>query len=146
MSDAAPMLCKVLLGSLRPANAAASETLQALGNGATVKIEVKGATPNNRRMAFYWAMLKVAADHMHEQVEGLTADDLHLIVKQKLGLGQWLTLPSGDRVFSPASISFARMKEPERAAFVNRVDKLLCGWLGVPAGSVFDAAEEQAAA
>jgi hypothetical protein len=127
---------------LRPANEAAEQAVQALGNGALVSIVVKGATPNQKRLAFYWSMLGVAAENMAGAVEGgLTADDLHGIVKQKLSLGRWLVLPSGDRVFRPASISFARMKEPDRAAFVARVDKLLCGWLGVPVGSVFDAAK-----
>ena len=144
MSDAAPMLCRVQLGGLRPANDASIGVVQALGNGALVKIEVKGATANNKRMAFYWSMLKVAADNLHEQVGDLTADDLHGIVKQKLSMGKWIQLPSGDRVFRPSSISFTKMKEPERAAFVDRVDRLLCGWLHVPPGSVFELAKERA--
>ena len=147
MTDAAPMLCRVQLGSLRPANDAAIGTVQALGNGALLTIAVKAATPNAKRLAMYWCMLAVAAENMASAVDGgLTAEDLHGIVKQKLELGRWLVLPSGDRVFRPASISFARMKEPERAAFVARVDRLLCGWLKVPTGSVFDAAKMKEAA
>jgi hypothetical protein len=142
MTDAAPLLCRVQLGALRPANEASTALVQAMGNGALVSIVVKGATPNQKRLNFYWSMLEVAAENLDGLVEGgLDPNDLHVWVKKKLKLGREIVSPSGDSVFIPRSISFARMKEPERAAFVQRVDKLLCGWLGVPVGAVFEAAK-----
>lgn len=146
MSDAQPILFDVLLGNLRPATDPARKLVQLLGNGARVSLAVKHATPNQKRLRFYWLMLKAAAENLDERVPGLTPEDLHAIVKQKLELGKWLTLPSGDRVFQPTSISFARMKEPERAEFINRVDRLLSSWLGCEPGSVIDAARTREAA
>ena len=147
MTDAPPLLFTAMLGNLRPETAAARDTLAVLGNGARVSIEIKRANANRERLAFYWAMLAVAASNLADAVEGgLRPDDLHEIVKQKLGLGKWLQLPSGERVFRPASIAFGKMKEPERAAFINRVEALLCGWLKVPVGSVFEATKTEQAA
>lgn len=146
MTDTAPLIFATRLGALHPQNTAARDALTALGNNAQVTVTVKRSTANHRRLALYWAMMHVAAENLASAVDGgLTKDDMHEIVKQKLGLGVWLTLPSGDRVFRSESIAFGKMSEPERAAFINRVDALLCKWLGVPVGSVFEAARREEA-
>lgn len=146
MSDGAPILFEVVLGNLRPANEAARELLRTLGKGSRVTVDVKKATANKRRLDFYWTMLGVAAENLDERVPGLTAPILHKIVKQKLELGEWIQLPSGDRVFNERSIAFAKMSEPERAEFINRVDALLSRWLGCEPGQVIDAARTREAA
>jgi hypothetical protein len=138
MTDA--LAFRVSMGTLRPACPAAEDAVRALGNGALAGVRITKSSRNLRRMRFYRAMLKAACDVLEHQVPGLQADDLHTRLKQELGLGEWLTFPSGARLFKARSTAFGKMPEPEFAAYVTRVDALLSRWIGCPPGEVIDAA------
>ena len=129
-ADDAPLLFNVVLGNLRPANDVTREHLAGLTG--MVRVRITRASPNVRRMAWYWIMLKLAADNMADKIEGgLTSKLLHRILKRKLELGRTITLPSGEKFFDEESISFATMPETDRAAWVTRVQAVLSRWLGV---------------
>lgn len=130
-ADDPPLLFVVSLGVLRPANDISREAMAALSG--RVRIRITRATPNVKRMAWYWVMLKLAADNMADKVDGgLSAKLLHRILKRKLKLGREIVLPSGEVFFDEESISFAAMTEIDRAAWVKRVSSVLAKWLGVP--------------
>jgi hypothetical protein len=131
---------KVVMGSLRPADPAAEAAVKALGNGALCGVRLTKSSRNLKRMRLYRAMLAAACDVLANQVPGLQPSDLHTRLKQELGLGEWLTFPSGAKLFKPQSTAFGKMTEPEFSAYVTRVDGLLSRWLGVPPGEVIDAA------
>lgn len=114
--------------------------MKALANGALCSVTIRKSSRNLRRMRFYRGMLKAACEVLAQQVPGLQPDDLHAILKKRLGLGDTVTLPSGDTYFRPASTSFARMDEPTFAAYVTRVDGVLSRWIGCPPGGVIDEA------
>jgi len=117
----APLAFRVQLGALRPACPVAEEALRALGNGALCGVTLRKSSRNLRRLRFYRMMLAVAAPLLAEHVPGLTAADLHDIVRKKLKLGDEMRLPSGETHFRPRSTSFAAMDEAAFAAHVNRV-------------------------
>jgi uncharacterized protein YaeQ len=79
---------------------------------------------------------------------GLTLDeqDLHDITRQKLGIGHWIDLPSGDRRFKPASTSNRAMNEAERAAYTDRALHLWSVWTGVDVATLRHEAEQMEAA
>lgn len=133
------------LGSLRPVNIQAQSAIQSLEQGARVSVKfIKGGF-NLRRLGFYWVMLSVAAEQLSTMTNGpLDAEMLHRILKRKLELGTWTTLPSGERFFDEQSISVASMSEPERAAWVDRVSALLAHWLGIPIETLMDEARAAA--
>jgi len=137
----APLAFRVQLGALRPACPVAEEALRALGNGALCGVTLRKSSRNLRRLRFYRMMLAVAAPLLAEHVPGLTAADLHDIVRKKLKLGDEMRLPSGETHFRPRSTSFAAMDEAAFAAHVNRVDALLAKWLQCPPGHVIDEAK-----
>ena len=144
-ADDPPLLFTVSLGVLRPANDVSREAIAALSG--TVRIRITRATPNVKRMAFYWIMLKLAADNMADKIDGgLSAKLLHRILKRKLKLGREVVLPSGEVFFDEESISFATMPETDRAAWVTRVANLLSKWLGVPVDTLNSETSERAAA
>src|SRR3546814_6482185 len=68
------------------------------------------------------------------------AELLHALLKQKLELGHWVTLPSGDRIFDARSTSFSKMTEPEFAKYFERVNAVLAKWLGVDPITLLDEA------
>jgi hypothetical protein len=132
---------RVSFGALRPADPAAEAAVQALGNGALCGVRVVRSSRSLARMRFYRAMLKAACDVLAVQVPGLQPADLHARLKQELGLGEWLTFPSGARLFKARSTAFGKMTEDEFSAYVTRVDGLLSRWLNVPPGEVIEAAK-----
>jgi hypothetical protein len=139
MTDA-PLAFRVYLGALRPACPAAEAAVKALGERALCGVRITRSSRNLKRLRLYRMMLAVAAPLLAEQVPGLTAADLHDIVRRKLRLGDEIRLPSGERHFRPHSTSFATMDEATFAAHVNRVDALLSRWLNCPPGQVIDEA------
>ncbi|MBI0474251.1 hypothetical protein D9601_02580 [Sphingomonas sp. MA1305] len=70
---------------------------------------------------------------LSERIEGdaIDAEMLHRILKDRRGLVRVITLPSGDTIKDYDSTSFAKMAEPERAAFVDWALATLSKWLGV---------------
>lgn len=145
MKDEPPMLFTRSLGSLRPVNAQAQAAVQSLEQGARIAVKFSKGGFNLRRLGFYWIMLTIAAEHLSAKTDGpLDAEMLHRILKRKLELGTWTTLPSGERFFDEESISVASMSEPERAAWVDRVSTVLASWLGVPITTLMDEARAAA--
>ena len=142
MSDKPHLDFTIVLGSLRPTNDAAREAVAALGNGKRVSAKITRATANTRRMGLYWAVAAKAAENLGEAVDGgLNSELLHRITKAKLGIGRTITLPSGAAYFDDASISFAKMGEADRAAYVTRAFEMWSKWLRVDVQSLLDAAE-----
>jgi hypothetical protein len=147
MADEVPLIFRKRLGSLRPANQAAEKALAAIDG--TVRVRITQVSPNVRRMGFYWIMLAVAAEALneHPQFDGqLDAESLHRLLKHKLELGKWMQLPSGERWLDVDSISFGKMSEPERAAWVDRVAAILSRWLSVPIEDLMNEARAREAA
>lgn len=133
MTDTAPLLFRRTLGSLRPANRAAEDALAALDDK-PVRIRITRNSGNTRRMGLYWACVNIAAPMLSERVAGdaLSPDLLHRVLKKRAGLVRIITLPSGDVVEDFESVSFAKMPEHERAAYVTWALATLSKWLGVP--------------
>lgn len=149
MADREPILCRVQLGTLRPDNEAATELLQALGNGQLVRIEVVRATGNVKRLRWYWKMLRVALDNMTDTFDGpVTPNAFHLWLKRHLELSKPIRAKATGEIIAwdDDSISFHKMSEPERAGFINRVSVMLAKRLGVEPSVLMDEAKRDLAA
>lgn len=132
MADKPPLIFRRVLGSLRPVGKASEDALSAIGDG-PVRIKITRTAGNVRRNALYWSCLNLAAPMLSERIEGdaIDAEMLHKILKDRRGLVRIITLPSGDTIKDYDSTSFAKMAEPERAAFVDWALNTLSKWLGV---------------
>lgn len=144
MPDKAPLYFQSHLGMLKPANAAAETALRAIRG--RVRVEIKGGIANQRRRGLYWAVAALVVPILNER-HSMTLDeqDLHDITRQKLRLGHWLVLPSGDRRFKPASTSNRAMNEADRAAFTTRALALWSAWTGVDVTTLKEEAQRDAA-
>jgi len=129
-ADKPPLLFDAHLGMLRPANAVASDAMREIKGRVTV--EIKGGNANQRRRGLYWLVAALVVPLLN-QAHNMTLDeqDLHDITRQKLGVGKWIELPSGDRRFKPASTSNRAMNEHERAEYTDRALALWATWTGV---------------
>jgi len=144
-AEAAPLLFAKRLGSLRPVNGSAKRALDALDDG-TVTIKITKANRNQRRRAVYWIMLDVAADALTDATGTFfDADMLHDILRDKLGLVDEVTLPSGDIYLKRKSTSDRAMSEPDRAAWMDRCAKVLSHWLHVEIDQLMEETRKQAA-
>ena len=133
MADAEPLLFKVVLGTLRPMSGAAEEALQAIGNGQTVRIEVKRVRGNLKRLAWYWTMLKIACENLGDAFDGpITSGMLHKWLKRRAGLAKPITSKKTGEVFDYdyGSIAFHNMPENERSTFVDFASETLAARLG----------------
>ena len=130
MADKAPMLFEAHLGMLRPANQVAEEAMRNLRG--RVRVDIKGGVANQRRRGLYWSVASLVVPLLNDR-HNMTLDeqDLHDITRQKLDVGKWLDLPSGDRRFKPASTSNRAMNEAERAAYTDKALNLWSTWTGV---------------
>lgn len=144
MSDKAPLVFETRLGMLRPANAAAEAALRDIRG--KVRVEIKGGVANQRRRGLYWSVAALVVPLLND-AHGMTLDeqDLHDITRQKLGIGHWIDLPSGDRRFKPASTSNRAMNEHDRAEYTTRALHLWSTWTGVDVTTLREEAERQAA-
>lgn len=144
MTDRAPLLFETRLGMLRPANAAAETAMREIKG--KVRVEIKGGIANQRRRGLYWSVAALVVPLLNDQ-HRLTLDenDLHFVTKQKLGVGEWVELPSGDRFFKPESTSNRAMNEAERAEFTDRALHLWSTWLGIDVTALRSEAEARAA-
>lgn len=141
-SEKPPLFFTKQLGSLRPQSRAAEEAMKAIEG--TVRVRITRVNRNQRRRAFYWVMLSVAAQALHDQHEiDMDAELLHDTLKRKLMLGKEVVLPSGEVVFKPASTSDKAMDEVARAAWTDRVVNTLSRWLKVPVEVLMDEARAQ---
>lgn len=111
-----------------------------------VRCEIKGGVANQRRRGLYWAVASMVVPLLNQQ-HGMTLDeqDLHDITRQKLGVGHWIDLPSGDRRFKPASTSNRAMNEAERAEYTDRALYLWSTWCGVDVTTLKEEAGREAA-
>lgn len=140
MAEESPLLFTAHLGMLRPANKAAEEAMREVRG--RVRITIRGGVANERRRGLYWsvaALVTPILNDLHNLT--LTEDDLHLITRQKLGIGEWLTLPSGDRYFKAASTSNRAMNEHKRASYTDRALQLWSTWTGVDVSTLTREAE-----
>lgn len=144
MSDKAPLIFETRLGMLRAANAAAETAMSEIKG--RVRVEIKGGVANQRRRGLYWAVASLVVPLLNE-AHSLTLDeqDLHDITREKLRIGKYLTLPSGDRFFKHASTSNRAMNEADRAAFTDRALHLWSTWTGVEVTTLREEAERLAA-
>lgn len=134
MSDDEPMLCRTVLGTLRPLSGSAEEAIRAIGNGQTVRIEIKRTTGNIRRLAWYWVMLKIALDNLSDAFEGpVTTKALHRWLKREAGLATPIvSRKTGEIIdYDYDSIAFHNMTEDQRAKFVDFASDKLAARLGV---------------
>lgn len=140
MADKAPLVFETRLGMLRPANAVAEDAMRHLKG--RVRVEIKGGVANQRRRSLYWCVAALVVPLLNQQ-HGMTLDeqDLHDITRQKLGVGHWQELPSGDRRFKPASTSNRAMNEAERADYTDRALNLWSTWCGVDVTTLREEAE-----
>lgn len=131
MADTAPLIFRKVLGGLRPVGPIAEAAVRALDDG-PVRVRITRTAGNVKRNALYWTCLGIAAPMLSERIEGdaIDAEMLHRILKDRRGLVRIITLPSGDTIKDYDSTSFAKMSEPERAAFVDWALATLSKWLG----------------
>ncbi len=144
MSDKAPLLFDARLGGLFPANAAAETAMREIKG--KVRVEIKGGVANQRRRSLYWCVASLVVPLLNEaHCLTLSEDDLHFITREKLGIGERITLPSGDSYFRPHSTSNRAMNEAQRAAFTDRALSLWSTWVGVDATTLREEADREAA-
>jgi hypothetical protein len=134
MADHEPLLFRTVLGALRPLNGAAEDVVKSIGNGETVRIEIKRTTGNVRRMAWYWVMLKIALENLEDAFDGpVTTKALHKWLKREAGLATPIvSRKTGEIIdYDYDSIAFHNMTEDQRAAFVDFASQKLAARLGV---------------
>ncbi len=132
MSDDAPLIFeRTGIGTLRPVNGAAVTAVR--GITGRVKAKLTGMNRNQRRRAFYWVMLDVAAEVLTDKTGNpWDAELLHGTLKEALDLGDTWTTPSGRKVFKPRSTSDKAMNEVERTQWLERCKRALSIWCEVP--------------
>lgn len=133
MADNEPLLFRTVLGTLRPLSGASEEALRSIGNGETVRIEIKRTTGNVRRMAWYWVMLKIALENLEDAFDGpVTTTALHKWLKREAGLAKPIVSKKTGEVldYDYDSIAFHNMTEDQRAAFVDFASLKLSARLG----------------
>lgn len=134
MADVEPLLCRAIMGALRPMNGACEDAIKSIPSGSIVRIEIKRTAGNLKRMAWYWVMLKLALDNLEDAFEGpITTKALHKWLKRKAGLAKPITSKKTGEIidYDYDSISFHTMPENERAAFIDFAADLLARRLGV---------------
>lgn len=147
MRDAPPLLFHPVLGALRPLNPAAAQAVKAIKPGARIAVKFGKGGFNLKRLGFYWVMLSVAAEHLSDRLPTpIDSEQLHRILKEKLGLFTEIPLPSGEIFKDYESISVAAMNEPDRAAWIDRVSNVLANWLGVPVADLLTESRSRDAA
>ena len=146
MADASPLIFRRVLGSLRPVGRAAEDALAAIDDG-PVRIRITRTAGNVKRNAFYWSVLGIAAPMLSERIDGdaIDVEMLHRILKDRRGLVRVITLPSGDTIKDYDSTSFAKMAEPDRAAFIDWAVQTLSRWLGCDVTDLRREAESEVA-
>lgn len=139
-SDGAPLIFKKSFGALRPGNKPAEDALRTVADGKSVCVRITGITANQRRRAWYWLMLQVAAEALSDRTgDPWDSSLLHVELKRVLKLGDEFTTPSGRVVFKARSTSNRAMPELERSQWTSRCAAVLSRWLEVPVEDLMDA-------
>lgn len=139
MSDRAPLYFEARLGMLKPANRMAEEAMREIKG--RVRIEIKGGVANQRRRSLYWVCAGIVAPILND-LHGmtLTEAELHDITRDKLGMYDSFTLPSGDTFKRYHSTSNRSMNEAARAEYTTRALQLWSTWCGVDVTTLRDEA------
>lgn len=143
MTDKAPLYFTARLGMLAPANRAAEEAMREI-NG-TVRATLTGGKANQRRRSLYWVLVSIVTpilNDMHNMT--LTDDDLHDIMRDKLGMFDELTLPSGEVHRKRWSTSNRAMNEADRADYLNKCIAIWSTWTGIDVTTLTAEAERAA--
>ena len=144
MADKSPLIFEARLGMLAPANRVAEEAMREIKG--RVSVAIKGGVANQRRRGLYWSVAALVVPLLNDAHDmTLSEDDLHSITKRKLEIGQWFTLPSGERYFKEASTSNRAMNEADRAAYTDKALRLWSVWTGVNVATLRQEAERAVA-
>lgn len=143
MTDKAPLYFTARLGMLAPANRAAEDAMKDITG--TVKAVLTGGKANQRRRSLYWVLVAIVTpllNDMHNMT--LTDDDLHDIMRDKLGMYEEQALPSGEIHRKRRSTSNRSMNEADRADYLNKCIAIWSTWTGIDVNTL--TAEGQRAA
>jgi len=147
MADKEPILFRSMLGTLRPVTAAAEEMARST-SGTVVRVEVKRTTGNTRRLALYWVCLRMACEQLSDAFDGvISTKSLHRWLKRDYGLAKPIVSKKTGEVidYDYESVSFERMPENERAAFIDWAFEKLSARLGCDVTTLTREAEREAA-
>lgn len=137
MTDRAPLYFTARLGGLFPANRAAEEAMRHIDG--TVRATLTGGKANQRRRSLYWVLVSIVTpilNDMHNMT--LTDDDLHDIMRDKLGMFDEVTLPSGEVHRKRHSTANRAMNEADRAEYLNKCIDVWSRWTGIPVHALTD--------
>lgn len=143
MADRAPLYFTARLGMLAPANRAAEDAMKDITG--TVKAVLTGGKANQRRRSLYWVLVSIVTpilNDMHGMT--LTDDDLHDIMRDKLGMFDEMTLPSGEVHRKRHSTSNRAMNEAERADYLNKCIEIWSKWTGIDPTTLADEGQRAA--
>lgn len=143
MSNSAPLFFEARLGGLFPANRVAEEAMAEISG--RVRVAITGGKANQRRRNLYWALVGIVTPLLNERYQmTLTEQDTHDIMRDKLGMFDEVTLPSGDVHRKRWSTSNRAMNEADRADYLNKCISIWSTWTGVDVNTL--TAEAQRAA
>lgn len=143
MADKAPLYFTARLGMLAPANRAAEDAMKDITG--TVKAVLTGGKANQRRRGLYWVLVSIVTpilNDMHGMT--LTDDDIHDIMRDKLGMFDAVTLPSGEVHHKRHSTSNRAMNEADRADYLNKCIAIWSTWTGIDVTTLTAEAERAA--
>ena len=127
----APLYFDAKLGGLFPANRVASEAMQHIAGRVTVKIT--GGKANQRRRSLYWVLVGIVVPLLNDAHNmTLTEQDLHDVMRDKLGMFDTVELPSGEKHRKRHSTSNRAMNEAQRTEYLERCLAIWEKWCGVP--------------
>jgi len=116
-------LCIKYLGSLRPADEAATQYFQKIKDREIVAVKV--SRPRNLQFhKKYWALISLVWNNL-DQERYPSTDDLHGAIKIAVGLRTRIELPNGVVGFIPGSIAFHKMDEFTFGEFYDKVADLV---------------------
>jgi len=134
-----PLIFEVRLGGLFPANRMAEEAMREVKG--RVRVEIKGGTANQRRRGLYWDCAGIVVQILNDlHTMTLTEKELHDITRDKFGMYDAITLPSGDIHKRYHSTSNRAMNESARAEYTTRALGLWSKWTGVDVTTLRDEA------
>ncbi len=144
MADKPPLYFEAHLGMLRPANRMAEEAMREIKG--TVRVEIRGGIANQRRRGLFWVVAGIVTELLNDKHNmTLTEADLHDIMREKFGMYDAQTLPSGEVHKRYWSTSDRAMCEADRAEYLNKCLAVWSRWCGVDVAALRNEAERMAA-
>ena len=142
--DKAPLYFEARLGGLFPANATAEVAVHEIKG--RVRVEIKGGTANQRRRGLFWVIAGLVTELLNDKHSmTLTETDLHEIMREKFGMYDAQTLPSGEVHKRYWSTSDRAMNEADRAEYLNKCLAGWSRWLGIDVTTLRNEAERNPA-